>query len=392
MNALRRTINTTFCVLGGAGLGAGLMYLFDPDRGRRRRVMLRDQFTTAVHEAGDALDKGLRDMNNRVSGALIETVSLFTPDNVSDEVMTNRVRSALGRCSSYPHAIEVHAHEGHVLLSGDVLHKERDRIIHTVFHVKGVRTVNDIMTGHDQPGRVPDMQGRPRPLRPRLLVDTRSTPARRLGVAVAGSFVAAFGMGRRGIIGAGAKGLGIAMLLRALKRPPQHSFAGDSELELGVDMQKTINVDAPLENVFNMLANPENFPRFMSHVHQVKSLGDGVFRWTVIGPAGTLARWDAEILKVVPNELLEWKTTPGSMVEHAGVVRFDPTPYGGSRVHVRLSFRPPAGPLGKALAEFFSVYPKQMLDEDLARFKSLMEQGKTTAHHHKIVLEEVAAR
>jgi uncharacterized membrane protein len=46
--------------------------------------------------------------------------------------------------------------------------------------------------------------------------------------------------------------------------------------------------------------------------------------------------------------------------------------------------------VGKALAEFFSVYPTHMLDDDLARFKSLMEIGKTSAHYHKVRLDEVA--
>ena len=52
-----------------------------------------------------------------------------------------------------------------------------------------------------------------------------------------------------------------------------------------------------------------------------------------------------------------------------------------------------AGPLGGglafAVAEMLNRYPKHVLDADLARLKSLLEQGKTRAHHHTVTLQEV---
>lgn len=392
LRPVKERMKNGMCVLGGIGLGAGLMYLFDPDRGKRRRAMIRDQATVAFHEAGETVEKGMRDLTNRVSGQFMEAVNYFTPEQVSDDALTSRVRTALGRAVSYPHAVEVSVTDGAVLLTGHILQRDVERLLLTIGRMKSVRTIDNRLHEHLAPGDVPDMQGRPRNVRPRMLVDPRCTPAARLGTAVAGSFLTVYGLSRRGIFGFCCKAAGTAMFLRALKNPPQHSFGAHDELERGVDLQKTINVDAPLQTVFNMLADPVNFPKFMAYVHEVKKLDDKLYRWTVVGPAGTLAHWDAEIVKFVPNELLEWKTTPGSTVQHAGVVRFDPTPYGGSRAHVRVSFCPPGGTVGKALAEFFSMYPKHMLDEDLARFKSLMEQGKTSAHRHKVMLHEVAAQ
>ena len=46
----------TLRLLGGIGLGAGLMYFLDPQQGRRRRALVRDQFTHLSREACDAAD------------------------------------------------------------------------------------------------------------------------------------------------------------------------------------------------------------------------------------------------------------------------------------------------------------------------------------------------
>ena len=48
--------------LAGAGLGAGLMYILDPQQGRRRRALMRDQFVHALHELDDAIGVLSRDL------------------------------------------------------------------------------------------------------------------------------------------------------------------------------------------------------------------------------------------------------------------------------------------------------------------------------------------
>ena len=43
-------------LIGGAELGAGVMYLLDPDRGKRRRALVRDQAVRSVRKTRDAVD------------------------------------------------------------------------------------------------------------------------------------------------------------------------------------------------------------------------------------------------------------------------------------------------------------------------------------------------
>ncbi len=61
MNAMRT-------LLTGLGLGAGLMYILDPDQGRRRRAMVRDQANRLTNEVQEGVEVVRRDMNNRLEG------------------------------------------------------------------------------------------------------------------------------------------------------------------------------------------------------------------------------------------------------------------------------------------------------------------------------------
>src|SRR5947199_3803675 len=55
-----------------------------------------------------------------------------------------------------------------------------------------------------------------------------------------------------------------------------------------VDIQKTMNVAAPLEDVFEFWSAYENFPRFMANVRDVRATGRaGHSHWTVSGPVGS---------------------------------------------------------------------------------------------------------
>jgi uncharacterized membrane protein/osmotically-inducible protein OsmY len=389
LTPIKHKTTNGMCVLGSIGLGAGLMYVLDPDRGRRRRAMARDQAVHMVHETGIALDKGLRDLNNRLSGSLIETASLFLPEQAADDVLVRRVRAALGRLVSHPHAIEVQAKNGQLTLSGPVLESDLQRLLTGVRRLRGVAGIKDLLDVHDAPGAVPDLQGRPRSLDEPPAYRVNWTPAARLASGTAGAFLAAYGTLRRGLVGAMYGMVGLSMIARAFMPPQRHIFAAPDELERGLDLQKTLNIEAPVESVFKLLSNPENFPRFMSHVREVKQVGDRAYHWVVNGPPGLMLQWEAEITNLVPNQLLEWKSRSPSMIDNAGTVRFDPLPEGGTRVHIRTSYRPLGGALGCALAEMLNAYPKHVLDEDLARVKSLLEQGKTRAHHHTVTLQEV---
>jgi uncharacterized membrane protein len=106
--------------------------------------------------------------------------------------------------------------------------------------------------------------------------------------------------------------------------------------------KRPLTIHAPIELVFRFGRIYENFPRFMSHIREIRDLGYGKSHWIAKGPAGTSVAWDAEITCFEPNRLLAWKSMPGSMLENAGVVHFEPARDGQTRTHMRLSYNPPA--------------------------------------------------
>ena len=144
-----------------------------------------------------------------------------------------------------------------------------------------------------------------------------------------------------------------------------------------IDVHETIEIDAPIEKVFDYWQRYENFSRFMPEVRSVRELGDGRSHWTVAGPLGVPIEWDADVTELVPNEALAWKTVPGSRVQHAGIVRFQPGGEGRTRLAVRISYNPPAGALGHAVAAFLGADPDRRLQASLLRMKRLIESGRS---------------
>lgn len=141
-----------------------------------------------------------------------------------------------------------------------------------------------------------------------------------------------------------------------------------------VDLKKTLIIDAPVAEVFDLWKNYQAFPLFMEHVRAVTSAGGRESHWQVVGPGGIGIEFDAELTVCLPSERIGWKTLPGQLVEHAGTVSFTEVLGGRTRLDIQISYNPPAGALGHLVAVFFDVDPKTALDEDLENFKLMLER------------------
>jgi uncharacterized membrane protein len=137
--------------------------------------------------------------------------------------------------------------------------------------------------------------------------------------------------------------------------------------------EKSIRVNAPAEQVYEYWRNFENFPRFMEHVDEVRVLGgnDRMSHWKLKGPLGKSVEFDAELTTDEPGKQLGWNSRGGSM-ETSGVVTFTKLDE-ATEVHVLMQwYDTPGGVIGEAISRMFQD-PEKMLEEDLMRFKDIVE-------------------
>ncbi len=63
-------------ILGGLGAGAALMYLFDPNGGRRRRALIRDKAVGVSNDLRQGINAKTHDLANRTRGLMHEAKSM----------------------------------------------------------------------------------------------------------------------------------------------------------------------------------------------------------------------------------------------------------------------------------------------------------------------------
>jgi uncharacterized membrane protein len=362
--------------LGSLGLGAGLMFIFDPVRGRRRRAMTRDQMAHAARLFKRATGMTSRDLSHRAQGILAEGSHLFRREDVSDDVLSARVRARIGRSVSHPHAISVTVNDGHVTLSGPVLAHEAHRLLSGVSSAPGVKGVENVLTVHTEAEGLPSLQGgRPRTGDRFALMQTNWSPTARLLAGLAGGALMTNCMARRDPISIALGTVGFGLFMRSATNLDMKSLLGVGSDRRPIKVRKTINIHAPVERVFDFWTDYRNFPRFMTNVRVAHPTGNGRSHWVVAGPAGLPIEWTAQVTELVRNELLSWMSMPGSAISHSGVIHFEPVHEGSTRVHIELRYHPPAGAIGHTLARLFGSDPKSEMDADLVRMKTFIEKG-----------------
>ena len=201
----------------GLGLGTGLMFLLDPDRGKRRRAMLRDKCVWSARKTSEAAQVTARDIRNRAHGIASGIQSTFKSEAVDDTKLTDRVRSKLGRVVSHPHAIQVTAQNGVVTLSGPILTDEVPFLLACVNRVSGVNEVVNNLELHAAADNNPALQGgRERQGSRFEFFQDNWSPAARFVASAFGGALAAYGGKRRDALGAGLGAAGLLLLTRGV--------------------------------------------------------------------------------------------------------------------------------------------------------------------------------
>jgi uncharacterized membrane protein len=361
-------------LVAGLVVGAGAMYLLDPDRGARRRSLLRDRGVHAGHTIGRQVSTAARDTRNRTAGVVARLEDRFRQDEATDEVIEERARAALGRAISNPGAVTVTASQGIVTLTGQVLAEEVSGLLLRMARVRGVNEVRNELEIHPDADDVPCLQGAGQSRRD---VAGSWPPVTRLLVGTAGVLLTAQGVRHGGASGAALGAAGVGLLARAMIRRPLLGSEVSGQPEQ-VEVTKTIAIGAPVDAVWDLWSNFESFPRFMGHLQEVRKIDQERSHWVARGPAGVPVEWDAVVTEWVPKQFIAWSSTEGSTVDTSGQVRFRRTSDAQTELDIHLRYAPPGGIVGHEVAALFGADPKRAMDDDLGRVKALLEEEHPT--------------
>ena len=214
----------------------------------------------------------------------------------------------------------------------------------------------------------------------------------RLVSNVAGGALAVLGLKQRGMCGLSLALIGGGLLHRGITG---HCYVYDAlrvntAMEKGsrasvkhgegIKIERSVTINKSPEELYQFWRNFENLPRFMHHLESVQVLDRNLSHWVAKAPAGMTAEWDAQIINEKENELIAWRSLDGATIANAGSVRFTRANQGrGTVVKVEINYGAPGGNVGAAIAKLFGEEPSQQVEEDLRRFKQMMETGEAAS-------------
>jgi uncharacterized protein (TIGR02271 family) len=145
----------------------------------------------------------------------------------------------------------------------------------------------------------------------------------------------------------------------------------------GEDMEtieRSIDLNVPVQVAYQQWTRFEEFPRFMEGVEAVRRLDAKRLHW-VANIGGSHKEWDAQITEDVPNERIAWRSEAGEFT--AGVVTFQPLSADRTRMTVRFDYEPHG--VKETLGDWLGLVSRRV-ENDLERFKAVVEaEGRGAA-------------
>ncbi len=197
-------------LIEGIGLGAVAMFLLDPERGVRRRAMLRDQVVHQATRKRRAVQVMTHDFVNRTKGLRYKVQGQLRRDEVSDQTLAERARAEVGHLVSHSGSIQISSQNGILTLSGPILISELDACLRAMQMIPGVKEVRNDLETFTTGEHVSGLQGG----KPRTALG-RWTPATSFVMGVTGAICVIYGRSRKGVVGGVFRVGGMGLITKA---------------------------------------------------------------------------------------------------------------------------------------------------------------------------------
>lgn len=162
----------------------------------------------------------------------------------------------------------------------------------------------------------------------------------------------------------------VGMVLASFSAPAADALRRLGRRRRTIRVRTSIAVAPPVHAVFEFCKDFENFPRVVGGLRRVVDYQDGRSHWEVDTPAGVCMEWEAVVTKYVPNSVIAWRSVPGSAVDATGLLRFAPTPEGGTLLDIDVSYIPRDTALADALFALMDEPRQRQLEHDLENLAS----------------------
>ncbi len=193
---------------------------------------------------------------------------------------------------------------------------------------------------------------------------------------IGGGSLAVYGIRRRDRTGAILTAVGGSIVVGAIAEGATPDD-GRHDGHRMISVERSVTIDVPPAELYSYWRQLSHLPEIMRHLESVTEISPTRSRWVAHAPAGTRVSWEAEIVDDMPGQRISWRSLPHAAVPNEGSVRFQEAPANrGTEVHVRLTYDPPLGRPGAAVAKLFGEAPDVQVREDLRRFKRKMETGE----------------